>query len=212
MKISKLFSGLFALLGIAVSALTVLLCLNVLDKTPILLQEPHAAVSRVDKLFQSICHDDYEQASSLLYGTPDLGSGAPDSGAVSTMIWEAYVDSLGYELYGDCTPTQDGLTQQVRISYLDISSVTDGLQERSRVLLQQRISQAEDVEQIYDENNEYRQDFVDAVVTDATREALTQDARYVEAELTIHLVFDQGQWWILADEELMQAISGGIVR
>ena len=192
--------------------LTVLLCLNVLDKTPILLQEPHAAVSRVDKLFQSICHDDYEQASSLLYGTPDLGSGAPDSGAVSTMIWEAYVDSLGYELYGDCTPTQDGLTQQVRISYLDISSVTDGLQERSRVLLQQRISQAEDVEQIYDENNEYRQDFVDAVVTDATREALTQDARYVEAELTIHLVFDQGQWWILADEELMQAISGGIAQ
>ena len=74
------------------------------------------------------------------------------------------------------------------------------------------MEEAEDVDQIYDENNEYRQDFVDAVVRDAMEQALKQDARYVETELTVNLAFHQGQWWILADEALMRAISGGIAR
>lgn len=212
MKISKLFSGLFALLGIAVTAGTLVLCLGALNREPVLLEEPRAAVSRVESLFQAICDDDYAAASSLMYGTPDLGSGSPESGEISTMIWNAYVDSLDYALAGDCYPTRNGLAQRVQISYLDISSVTDGLQVRSRALLQERVGLAEDVEQIYDENNEYRQDFVDAVVNDAAREALAEDARYVETELTVQLVFDQGQWWILADDALMQAISGGIVQ
>lgn len=211
MKISKLFSGLFALLGAALCIGTVWLCLNSLNREPMLLQEPRAAVSRVDMLFRAVCDDDYAAASALMYGTPDLGSGTPESGPITTAIWNAYVDSLDYTLSGECFPTQDGLAQEVTISYLDISSVTDGLQVRSRELLQQRVAQAEDVEQIYDENNDYRQDFVDAVVADAAAQALAQDARYVETTLTIRLVFLEGQWWILADDALMQAISGGII-
>lgn len=212
MKISKVFAGLFGLLGAALGVGTVLLCLGGLNREPVLLEEPSQAVSRVESLFQAFCDDDYAAASNLIYGNPDLGDSSPDSGTITTMIWDAFVDSLGYELTGDCYPTQNGLAQKVNISYLDITSVTDGLQGRSRVLLQQRVAEAEDVDQIYDENNDYRQDFVDAVVTDATRDALVQDARYVETQLTVNLVFDQGQWWVLADEELMQAISGGIVQ
>lgn len=212
MKISKLFSALFALAGIAIAAGTVFLCLHSLNREPVLLEEPKEAVSQVEKLFQAVCDNDYAAASALMYGSPDLGAGSPESGEISTMIWDAYVDSLGYELSGDCRPDGEGLVQRVKLSYLDIPSVTDALQERSRALLQERMEQAEDVDQIYDENNEYRQDFVDAVVADAARAALAEDARYVETELTIRLVFDDGRWWILADDELMRAISGGIVK
>lgn len=212
MKFSKFFAGLFALLGAAIGVGTVLLCLNSLQREPVLLETPHTAVSRVDAMFKAVCSDDYAAASQLIYGTPDLGADDRESGEVSTMIWDAFVDSLGYELVGDCSATDTGVAQTVRISYLDITSVTDGLQTRSRTLLQQRVAEAEDVEEIYDENNDYRQDFVDAVVLDAAREALQQDTRYVETELTVELVYTQGQWWIMADKALMQAISGGVVQ
>ena len=212
MKISKFFAGMFALLGIAVAAATVWLCLQSLDKEPVLLRRPDAAVSRVDDLFRSVSEDDYTAASRQIYGEPDLGGDREHMEKISAMIWDAYVDSFRYELVGDCVPTDIGVAQQVTVTYLDITGVTDGLQDRSRALLQQRVAEAEDVEEIYDENNNYRPDFVDGVVTDAAREALREDASYLETELTVELVYVKGQWWILADQALMQAISGGIAQ
>ena len=213
MKVSTFFSAVFALLGAAVAALTVLLCLNCMDREPELLEAPSAAVQRVDALFQAVCDDDYPAAAALIYGQPDLGAErSEEDEGISTYIWDAFVDSMGYELVGDCYATSDGIAQQVQVSYLDITSVTDALRDRSRALLQKRMEEAEDMEQIYDENNEYRQDFVDKVVADAAREALKKDARYVETSLTVNLVYHQGQWWILADNALMQVISGGIAQ
>ena len=212
MKISKVFAGLFALLGAAVGVGTVLLCLHSLQQGPVLVRVPQAAVSRVDSMFRAICMDDYAAASELIYGTPDLGADREPDDEVGELIWDAYMDSLDYSLVGDCYATDTGVAQKVKLSYLDITSVTDGLQTRSRELLQQRVDQAQDVEEIYDENNDYRQDFVDAVVMDAARQALSEDARYVETELTVELVCVQGRWWILSDSALMQAISGGIVQ
>ena len=211
MKISKFFAGIFALLGIAVAAATVWLCLQSLDKAPVLVSQPQAAVDRVETLFQMVGQDDYAAASGLIYGSPDLVGDRKSMDKISIMIWDAYVQSFSYELVGECTATDSGVAQQVKVSYLDIHSVTEGLQDRARTLLQQRVAEAEDVEEIYDENNDYRRDFVDGVVNDAAREALAQDVRYVEAELTVELVYTQGQWWILADQALMQAISGGTI-
>lgn len=211
MKISKFFAGLFGLAGVLIAVGTVLLCLNSLDREPVILKEPAGASFRVEELFQAVCSDDYAAASALMYGTPELGNAGEEEDGVSALIWDAFVDSIGYELAGECYATQSGLAQQVKLSYLDISSVTAGLQERCRTLLLQRIEEAEEMEEIYDENNEYRQDFVDAVVADAAKQALSEDARYVETQLTVELIYAQGQWWILADNELMQAISGGMV-
>lgn len=212
MRISKFFAGLFGLLGAAIAVGTVALCLHSLDRDPMLLKAPAAAQGRVEDMFQAVCDDDYAAASALMYGTPELGADREEEDGVSSMIWDAFVDSIGYELSGDCYATDSGVAQNVRLSYLDISSITDGLQERSRALLQQRVSEAEDVEEIYDEQNEYRQDFVQAVVVDAAKAALAEDARYVETELAVELIYSKGQWWILADDALMQAISGGMVQ
>lgn len=213
MKVSTFFSALFALLGTAIAVLTVFLCLHCLSREPQLLEVPRMAVERVDALFQAVCDDDYPAAAAVIYGQPDLGQQrSEDEEGISDYIWDAFVDSMGYELVGDCYATDSGVAQKVQVTYLDITSVTDTLRDRARDLLQQRMEQAEDVSEIYDENNEYRQDFVDAVVAEAAREALKKDVRYVETELTINLVYHRGQWWILADDALMQVISGGITQ
>ncbi len=212
MKISKVFAAIFGLLGAAICALTVLLCLTSLEKAPVLAQTPQQAMNRVDILFQAISSNDYSSASQSIYGTPDLGAEPPEEGSIHQLIWNAFVDSFQYELVGSCYATDSGIAQTVSIRYLDISSITAGIPERSRELLQQHMLEAEDMDQIYDDNNDYRQDLVDAVLFEAAQEALQAHPSYTETELTVNLAFSQGQWWVLADETLMQAISGGIIR
>jgi hypothetical protein len=97
------------------------------------------------------------------------------------------------------------------ISALDLDSVTANLRDRARSSMEERIAQAEDTDDIYDENNEYREEFVMAALYDAAREALEQDARQITWELTLNLVYENGQWWIMPDQALLRAISGGIL-
>ena len=211
MKITKLFSGLFAALGVIIMLVTAVVSLSSLNRMPQLLTPPEAALAQSEAVMEAVAQGDYTAAGNRMYGQPSLGVDRDPADAVGVLIWDAFVDSIGYTLEGDCYATDSGLAQKVNMSYLDISSVTAGLQERCRELLLQRISEAEEMSEIYDENNEYRQDVVDAIVTEATKAALAEDARYVETQLTLELVHSQGQWWILADNALMQAISGGMV-
>ena len=73
------------------------------------------------------------------------------------------------------------------------------------------MADAYDVSDIYDENNEYREDFVMDVLYDAVVDALEEDAREMTVELTVNLGYQDGKWWVIGDETLMNAISGGIL-
>ncbi len=212
MKISKFFSAIFGLLGAAIAVGTVLLCLQSLNQTPALVKTPVNATAQVDSLMRAVCKDDYAAVSELIYGTPDLGADREFDDPSTAAIWDAFVDSIEYEITGDCFATNSGVAQNVHLRYLDIAAITEALQVRARSLLEQRISEAEDMEDIYDENNDFRQDFLDAVVEDAVKETVAQDAQLLETELTVNLAYTEGQWWIVADEALIQFISGGMEK
>ena len=90
-------------------------------------------------------------------------------------------------------------------------SLTAESKERSRALLEKRVAQAKDTSEVYDENNDYREAFVMDVLYTATKEALKQDAKEQTVELTLQLSYQDGTWWVVADEKLLDAISGGIL-
>jgi hypothetical protein len=46
----------------------------------------------------------------------------------------------------------------------------------------------------------------------AAQEALEQDARQISWELTLNLVYESGQWWIMPEQGLLRAISGGVLK
>ena len=64
---------------------------------------------------------------------------------------------------------------------------------------------------VYDENLQYREDFVMSVLYDAAEAALKEDAKTMTMELTINMVYQNETWWIIADRNLLDAISGGIL-
>ena len=206
------FSGLFGLLGLILTVAAVFLAVTNRSVAPVLLKQPEAARVQVQTMLDALCAGDYETVSGCLYGTPDLGMEGEAADPVGQLFWEALGDSFTYEILGDFHATDSGVSLDVTISALDIDSVTANLRQRAQTLLEQRIADAEDTSEIYDENNEYREDFVMDALYDAARDALAEDAQTITWDLTLNLIYENGQWWIMPENGLLQALSGGILN
>jgi hypothetical protein len=85
------------------------------------------------------------------------------------------------------------------------------LREDAEKLMEQRIAEAEDVSEIYDENNEYREDFITEVLCEAAETVIEKYSSTTSISITINMTYQDGQWWVLAEEALLYAISGGIL-
>lgn len=211
MKLAKVFSALFGLTAICACALAIHLTFTSLDAEPVLLTPPEEARGQVTALMDAVCGGDYARASRYIYGNPNLGADRPASDEVGELIWNAFASSLSYELVGECRATDEGLAQTVRLTSLDIDSVTSTLRSRSQTLLEERVALAADTSQIYDENNEYREEFVMDVLYDAAKDALEQDARQKTVEFTLNLTYQEGQWWVIGNNEMLDALSAGVL-
>lgn len=209
MKISKFFAGIFAVLAIAAAAAVIWVSVTGLNSTPVLLQASEDALGTVDILMNAVAEGDYNEAGTIMYGMPDLGVHEA-SDAVGQLMWDSFVSSISYELVGSFHATDAGLAQDVRITSLDMKAAAEKLGVYAESLLTERVEEAEDMSQVYDENNDYREDFVMSVLLDAAKKALEEDAVYHEQQITLNLVFKQGQWWIMPEQPLLSAISGGI--
>lgn len=209
--VKKFFAALFAVLGICSAAAAIFIGMNFTDDAPRLLSQPTVARSKVIDMMEAVCSGDYDKAGQAILGNPSLGVDREAADAVGILIWDAFQDSLSYELLGECYTTDDGLAQDITVTGMDIESVTVQLRDRSQALLEQRVSEAEDTSDIYNENNEYREDFVMDVLYDAAVQALEEDAVTQTVNLTIKLSYSDGSWWVVADEALLNAISGGIL-
>lgn len=209
--LAKTLAVFLSLIGIGAAAAAVYLCMNYLDAKPMLLTPPDVARSKVIMLLNAVSDGDYDEASQSIYGTPSLGVEREAATEVGALIWAAFQDSFAYELVGECYTTEQGLAQDVVVTCLDMTSVTEQLRERSQPMLEQRVADAKNMDDIYDENNEYREEFVMDVLYDAASDALEENTRELTMELTINLSYQNGKWWVIADEALLDAISGGIL-
>ena len=209
--IKKILSVIFVLIGIVAAVVAVNMGLTNRNADPVLLATPEAASQQVTGLMEAVCSGDFATACTYLQGQPGLGVDREATDEVGILIWEAFCDSMSYELVGECYATEAGLSQNVTLTCLDVTSVTAVLKERSQALLEQRVDEAENLEDVYDENLQYREDFVMDVLYDAAVMALEKDAKIMTTELTLNLSFQNEQWWIAADRELLDAISGGIL-
>lgn len=209
MRRNNILAAAFAVAGMVLAVGAVMLSLNKMEASPVMLAAPEEAYTTADALMNAFAEGNFTEAETYLYGTPSLGVDREAADPVGQLIWDAFADSIDYQFAGEVYATDTGLARNVSITTLDITSVTQTLKERSEVLLEQRVALAEDVSQIYDENNDYREDFVMDVLYDAATQSLEEDARYLTEEITLNVVFRQGQWWILPDHSLLRVISGG---
>ena len=210
MKIRYLFATLFGIIGCAVAVLAIQVSFAFREETPMLLKTPEEAQTCIVQTMESICSGDYAKAEQYIYGNPSFGVDRMPSDPVSARIWEAFLESLRYELGESFFSTKDGLSRTVKITCMDISSVTATLGERSQALLKQWVDEAEDASEVYDENNEYRRELVYSALEQAAEAALAEDAVTKTVELTVQVIYREERWWVVADDTFLSAISGGL--
>ena len=212
MKVSKIIAALFGVAGVCAAALCVHLAFENRNAIPVLVEQPESAREQVEIMMEAVSRNDYAAASEVIQGNPVFGADRAPADAVSGLIWDAFVESVSYELVGDLYATDSGVAQNIKVTTLDMGSVTANLKERSEELLEQRVADAEDPDEVYDENNEYREDFVMQVLYDAAVEALKADAKMMEHEVIINMIYENGAWLIVPDSSLLNAISGGVLK
>ena len=203
--------SLCALVGIG--AVTAAICIATVchDADPILLDEPEEATVMLTAMLDSVRDGDFTTATQYILGQPSLDADNAPEDALALLLWNTWKSSMSYELNGDCHTSQAGLAQDVTISYIDINSITGHLREDAEKLMEQRIAEAEDVSEIYDENNEYREDFITEVLCEAAETVIEKYSSTTSVSITINMTYQDGQWWVLAEEALLYAISGGIL-
>ncbi len=209
--ISKFFAALFGIAAIAMAVFTVRLAFNNKDATPVLLKEPDSAHLQVVEMMDAFCEGDFAAAQKRFYGATDLGMGRAPADEVGQMIWAAFQESMTYELVGELYATDSGLSQDLKITTMDMNAVTAVLKETVKPMIEERVLNAEDTDLIYDDDDQYRDEFIQQVVRDALTQAIEANTATVETELTLNLVWSDDKWWVVSNEALLKAVSGGIV-
>jgi len=207
---SRFTNLILGIAGIAVALVCVIAAIRNTNAPPKLFHTPQTATAHTDALMEYISHGSFDAAQQLLSGTPDLGLEQPPKDAVGLLLWNAWLNSISYEFLGDCYPTKTGLARDVQFTALDIAKITQQLGEPAQQLLQERIAQAEDASSIYDENQNYKQSFVDEILCQSAQQILADTPAVLTTTITLQLVFEQGQWRIVADPALLSILSGGI--
>lgn len=207
-RLKIICSILCGLLALALLVGTLRLCFTSLDAPARVLTESQTAPELTELWAQAICAGDYETAQTMMYGDPQLLTGTEAFDTVDTLFWDAFLQSLSCEFLGDCYATQTGLARDVKITGMDLVKAMKPLRQRTEQLMEQWVQELEYMDEVYDEQNNYRDSFVMKAVCAATEEILSQKQPTCSRELTLQLVYEQGQWWIVTEQALIDTLSG----
>lgn len=194
MKIARTFATIFGCIGAVLMAGALVLCLVYLDKPAGMVGMPTDAMACSEEMMDALASGDFAQAANKMYGQPDLGVDRTPADAVEAMIWDAFVDGISYEFVGVCYGADTGICRDASLTTLDISSVTENLQSRAQALL--------------DRDEESQNTMTEEILRQAAEEAIREDAEFVTRNVTLKLIYRDGQWWVVPDQALLQAISG----
>lgn len=208
MKNRKILSNILCCLGIIVGIISACIALMAKDSSPAMLLQPADAKRCAEKMMTAIHEGDYKMASSMMYGKPNLGSVPEDGNLAVELIWSEFLNSMEFTIHGDCYVEDSGVSVDVSLRTLDVPTVIESMEGHARELLSRRVASAKDLSEIYDADNNFRQEIMDQILRDASLRALTNDLAYKEHDLTLNMVFENGQWWVVPDTALLNVLSG----
>lgn len=208
MKNAKFLSIFFAVIAVVMIAATAVgyVCFH---RQPPMLQTPiEDAEARTEMLMEAICSGDYAAAGESLYGKPELQWDQETAAWLSTRLWQAYGESMSYAFSGSCYATGSGIYRDVTITALDVPALSPKIQERFDLLLEPYLTVSRYDSEIYDENGVLLQDFTADILHQAVEQILLEENASVDYQITLELTFQDGQWWVVPEQPLIDIIAG----
>ena len=202
----KLFSSLFAVVGTLLMVGTALLCLLSLNAQPHVLVFPQEASLQAQAFAEAVTRGDLESAGQYLYGQPELTADADWDDPAKSRIWDAYLESLSCVPVQDPKAENDGIQWQVRIKMLDISALMESWQQQTSAIL----ASEQDGEEDETLDEQAQEEIISAALTQGLEKALAGERKTLSQEVTLNLIYREGQWWVSPDAALLQLLSGRV--
>ena len=208
MKIARFFSYIFACIGAVLLLGSMGFFLWNRNAPVRILELPQEAVACSDAFVQALNEGNLEAASQLMYGQPDLGVSTVPENPETALLWESFRDSIAVELKEEWTVEQGSFVRTCSITTLDVSVVVGKLREQVQTVLDQRIASAQNLAEIYDAQNNYREELIEQVIQEALQQVMTQNAESMTRDVTLKLVNRDGHWWVVPHQNLLQILTG----
>lgn len=201
--ISRIWLGLslfFALLAITLVLFP--------SRSPLLLFAKGHPEDAANAFFGALEEGDYSGASA--YCSPALPAENYPEEEDEALVYAALRSSWHWTPSANAVRKRNHATITGQLRVLDLAALSEGLNEDVNAALAERVSNARLGSEIYNEDGSYRDEAVTEVWLSVLSKRLeTPESYYHTTELTVELVYRNGQWFVQTDEALMRALSGG---
>ena len=209
MKVSKLASGLFAVLGSVLLIGSVVLCFRGMGTPNKGIQRPEEAERCAESLVNALNSGDLAGAAEVLYGPPDLELDREPETEEGKQLWQAYCGSICAEAVEGCYTEGSEIFWSGKVTALDLSKTVEDLDDRAADILKQKLESAEDPAQLLEEDGDVPQTLAREIVDAALTQALAE-GKTVTRDVKVKLVSRDGSWWVVPDQALLAVLSGGL--
>ena len=209
MKLSKLASVVFAVIGTVLLAGSIVVTLLALNRPAESVKPAEAANACAQAVLDALNHGDFVGAAGYFYGTPSLGIDREPATAEGRQLWDAYRSSVEVTADGGCYGDGANIYQTAQVTAMDIAGTLSQLDSRTSGLLKEKLETAEDPAALLDENGEVSESLRSDIREQILREAL-EGGKSVTTQITFQLIEKDGQWWVLPDQALLDILSAGL--
>ncbi len=201
----RILSLILAFLGTALLIGTGILAFAGRNMPVMLPSVPAEAQEAAEAFAEEINAGDLESLEKRIYGAPELEGEFENP--VLTLLWQAYTQSFSWTFSGDWYATDSGICRTGQVTALDIPAILPEVESIYQELLPQRAQETQ-AELVYGEDGGYEPDFVLAVLAEATRQVLEKEPQQVQRQLTLTMIYADGDWYVQPDGALLELFSG----
>lgn len=197
-------------LAFVLGGLTVFAAFTASGRETLMVDVDPEAEDTARKLMEAVTQGDLVGAGKNILGSPRFTVPDQSRRTIEGLLWQYYYDHLAYSLEGNLYPGNRGLSQDVLVTIPDLKRLTQRMGELAPGILTEKINAAGSMDEIYDDQNGYRQDVTDQVILEAAEKAMEEKTAAMEKTLTLRLCYVDGRWRVRPDQALLELLSGGL--
>ena len=209
MKISKLASAVFAVVGTVLLTGSIIASFAALSIPAKAVKPTQEANRLAQKVLGALDDGDFSAVEGCLYGKPTLGLDREPATTEGKLFWDAYRDSVAVTTDETCYGEGTNIYQTAQVTHMDIAQTLSGLDRRAGELLKETLDAQEDPAALLGEDGQIPEKLRQELRTQALRDALAEP-KTVTAQITFQLIEQDGQWWALPDQAMLDILSGGL--
>ena len=209
MKVSKLASAVFAVVGTVLLVGSIVTGFVALNSPTRAVKPTQEANDFARSVLSALDGGDFTAVEGYLYGKPSLGLDREPATTEGRELWNAYRDSIAVTIDENCYGEGTNIYQTAQVTHMDIAQTLSGLDRRAGELLKETLDAQENPAALLGEDGQIPEKLKEELRRQALGEALAE-LKTVTGQITFQLVEQDGQWWVLPDQAMLDILSGGL--